>query len=52
MTAGSSLAETRLALSQHSYATQRFWAFVVHLGVGGAILLVVWLRRRESSQHD
>ena len=52
MTAGSPLVETRMALSQHSYATQRFWAFVVHLGVAATILLVVWLRGREQERKD
>ena len=50
MTAGSPLAETRIALSDHSYATQRFWAFIVHLGVAATILLVVWVPRRDSEK--
>ena len=48
MTESSPLAETRLLLGQHSYASQRFWAFVVHLVVGAAILLAVWLGGRNK----
>jgi uncharacterized membrane protein len=52
MTAGSPLTGTRLALSQHSYITQRSWAFVVHIGVGATILLVVWLGGRRSGSKS
>ena len=52
MTAGSPLIETRILLDGHSYISQRLWAFVVHLGVGATILLVVWLGGRRSSSKD
>jgi hypothetical protein len=52
MTAGSPLGETRLALGQHSYATQRFWAFIVHLGVATTLLLVVWVRGRAPDSKQ
>ena len=52
MTQGSPLAQTRHVLSQHSYATQRFWAFVVHLGVGATILFVVWFRGWRKPQEN
>jgi hypothetical protein len=51
MTAGSALTDTRIALSEHSYVTQRFWAFVVHITVGATILLVVWLGGRRSTER-
>jgi predicted permease len=52
MTAGSPLAETRLALAQHSYGTQRFWAFIVHFGVAATLLLVVWARRNTDRKDS
>jgi hypothetical protein len=52
MTAGSPLTDTRLALAQHSYTSQRFWAFAVHLGVGTTILVVVWLGGRDAKRKD
>ena len=52
MTAGSALTDTRLALSEHSYVTQRFWAFVVHAAVGATLLLVIWLGGRGSNRQN
>jgi hypothetical protein len=52
LTEGSPLTDTRLVLAQHSYTSQRFWAFVVHLGVGVSLLLVVWLSGRGSRARD
>ena len=52
MTAGSPLTETRILLDRHSYISQRLWAFVVHVGVGATLLLVVWLGGRRSSSRD
>ena len=51
-TAGSPLTNTRAVLLQHSYASQRFWAFVVHLGVGASILLAVWLAHRGENRGE
>ena len=51
-TAGSPLTNTRAVLLQHSYASQRFWAFVVHLGVGASILLAVWLAHRAENRGE
>ena len=45
MAVSSPLADTRAVLEQHSYLTQRWVAFSVHLIVGVAILLVVWFGR-------
>lgn len=52
LTAGSPLTSTRAVLVQHSYASQRFWAFVVHLGVGASLLLTVWLAHRRSTRGE
>ena len=51
-TAGSPLTNTRAVLLQHSYASQRFWAFVVHLGVGASLLVAVWLAHRGSNRGE
>lgn len=47
MTAASPLTDTRLVLAEHSYSSQRLSAIAVHLGVGAAILAVVWLGGRN-----
>ena len=52
LTAGSPLTSTRAVLVEHSYASQRFWAFVVHLVVGAALLLAVWLAHRGSNRAE
>ena len=52
MTAGSSFTDTRLLLSQHSYSTQRLWAFVVHAAVGATLLLVIWLGGRGTGRKN
>jgi hypothetical protein len=52
LTAGSPLTNTRAVLVEHSYASQRIWAFVVHLGVGGSLLLAVWLAHRGSNRGE
>jgi hypothetical protein len=43
MAATAPLTETRLVLEQHSYLAHRLAALWIHLAVGAAILLVVWL---------
>jgi hypothetical protein len=52
MTAGSPLSDTRVLLDQHSYVSQRLSAFGVHLGVGAAILLVLWFGGRGSNIQE
>ena len=50
LTASASLPDTRLVLEQHSYIPQRFAAFWIHLLVGAAVLLVVWLARFHPAE--
>lgn len=45
MTENSPLSDTRFLLSQHSYLMQRVAAFLVHLVVGTALLIVIWFAR-------
>ena len=52
LTAGSQLTSTRAVLVEHSYASQRFWAFVVHFGVGASLLVAVWLAHRGSNRGE
>jgi hypothetical protein len=52
LTSGSPLTSTRAVLVEHSYASQRFWAFVVHVGVGASLLVAVWLAHRGSNRGE
>jgi hypothetical protein len=45
MAASVPLPDTRLVLERHSYLAHRLMALWIHVGVGGAILLVLWFAR-------
>jgi hypothetical protein len=45
MTAATPLTDTRLVLAEFSYLPQRLAALGIHLALGSAILLAIWLAR-------
>jgi len=45
MSADAALSDTRSLLAQHSYLAQRWSAFLVHLLLGTALLVVIWFGR-------